>query len=412
MIDGTMTTGTVRQVYLDHAATSPLSASVQGAMRAAEEQAFGNPNSGHWAGANADRVLEAARAVVASRANWSGHVVFTSGATEANAIGILGLLRAAPRKRVFASAIEHDSVFAALELAGLLGATSGQVEVDHEGVVRVDHLAGLVDHHPAVVAVMHANNEVGTLQPISEIADVVHQAGGLLHVDAVQSYGKVGLSELAFADTIALSAHKLGGPKGVGALLVRRDMFLDPPLGGGSQEYGLRRGTQNVPGVAGFARAALESDPARVGPELEARSALLRARLVETVPEVRWTGHPDRRTPHIVSCIIPGVAGDVLAQSLSALGVAISVGSACHAGSGKPSHVLQAMGASTVEAACAVRMSVGRSTSDEDIEYATDVISECVRRLRAILLSSRDGTRSSVPKKNRQRVAVKAGGKA
>ena len=379
-----------RLVYLDHAATSPLSAKSQSAMRAAEEQAFGNPNSGHWAGATAERVLDAARETLGRRAGFAGRVILTSGATEANAIGILGLLRHAALKQVLASAIEHDSVFAALDLASALGAKTDRIGVDHQGVVSIDHLRELMGDRPSVVAVMHANNEVGTLQPIREIAEVVHATGGVLHVDAAQSYGKVDLSDLGSADTIGVSAHKLGGPKGVGALLVREGVFLDPPLGGGSQEYGLRRGTQNVPGIAGFARAAAESDPLKVGPELEARATALRSGLVETIPEIRWTGDPVKRAPHIVSCVIPGVAGDVLAQSVSALGVAISVGSACHASSGEPSHVLRAMGAATVEAACAVRLSVGLSTSDEDIAYAIEVISECVRRLRSILLAGRE----------------------
>src|ERR1039458_3636449 len=287
-----------RRVYLDHAATSPLSAKSQSAMRAAEEQAFGNPNSGHWAGAAAERVLDAAREPLGLRAGFSGRVVLTSGATEANAIGILGLLRHAALKRVLASAIEHDSVFAALELASAFGATTDHIGVDHQGMVRVDHLRELMGERPSVVAGMHANNEPGTLQPIREIAELVHGTGGMLHVDAAQSYGKVDLSELKSADTIALSAHKLGGPKGVGALLVRDGVFLDPPLGGGSQEYGLRRGTQNVPGIVGFARAAAESDPRKVGPELEARATALRSGLVESIPEIRWTGDPEIGRAH------------------------------------------------------------------------------------------------------------------
>ena len=391
-----------RRVYLDFAATSPLSSGAQEAMRAAEEQAYGNASSVHWAGITANNVLEAARQTVARRAGFGERVVFTSGATESNWLAMSGLLAISPSKRVVTSAIEHDSVLAARDYLRSTGAEAVAVGVDHLGRVRLEQLAELLDDRPAVVAIMHANNEVGTLQPIRDIADVVHQTGGSLHVDAVQSFGKVPLDDLTYADTVGVSAHKIGGPKGVGALLVRDGVVLDPPLSGG-QEFGLRRGTQNVPGIAGFARAAAESDPHTVGPALWSRALALRTGLADGVPEIRWTGDLADRTPHIVSCIIPGVGGDVLAQSVDALGVAVSVGSACTAGAVQPSHVLVAMGASTIEAACAVRLSVGLATTDADIEYAVWAIGETVRRLRTILLHAQQAGRIDPPRRARRR---------
>jgi cysteine desulfurase len=391
-----------RRVYLDFAATSPLSAGAQGAMRAAEEQAFGNASSSHWAGATAKRVLDAARQTVARRAGFGDRVVFTSGATESNWLAISGLVATGTAKRLFTSTIEHDSVFAARDYVRSIGAEVAEIGVDHMGRLRLEHLSDLIDNRPAVVAVMHANNEVGTLQAIRDVAEIVHRAGGTLHVDAVQSFGKVPLDELAGADTVAVSAHKIGGPKGVGALLVRGGVVLDPPMSGG-QEYGLRRGTQNVPGIAGFARAAAESSPGTVEPALRARAEALRSGLADAVPEIRWTGDLVNRAPHIVSCIIPGVAGDVLATSVDALGVAVSVGSACNAGAVQPSHVLIAMGASTIEAACAVRLSVGLATTPTDIEYAVWAISETVRKLRAILLNAQHAGSLDLPRRTRRR---------
>jgi len=378
-----------RRVYLDFAATSPLSQGAQGAIRAAEEQAFGNPSSAHWAGAVANRVLEAARVAVLRRAGVGERAVFTSGASESNWLAILGLLGASGAGRLLVSSVEHESVLATAEHVRSIGVETTEIAVDRLGRVELDHLRDLLRSGPAVVAVMHANNEVGTLQPVAEIADLVHGSGGTFHVDAVQSFGKVALGSLADADTIAVSAHKTGGPKGVGALLVHSGVELRPPFGGGSQEYGLRHGTQNVPGIAGFARAAAESDPATVGPLLRGRAESLRSRLARDVPEIRFTGDLESRAPHIVSCIIPGVAGDVLTESLSALGVAASVGSACHADAVETSHVLRAMGASTAEASCALRLSVGAATTAEDIEYGVWAISEAVRRLRLILLKAR-----------------------
>lgn len=374
-------------VYLDFAATSPLSGTVRDAMRAAEEQAFGNASSSHWAGRAASRVLEAARSAVARRAGLGDRVVFTSGATESNWLAILGLLRGCSANRLLVSAIEHDSVLSTRDYVQSLGAETAEIGVDRLGRIRLDHLTELLADRPAVVAVMHANNEVGTLQPVAEIAEMVHHSGGLLHVDAVQSFGKVDLDELIEADTVALSAHKISGPKGTGAVLARSGVELNPPLSG-AQELGLRRGTQNVPAIAGFARAAAESDPKVVGPALRSRALALREALTEAVPGIRWTGDLVDRAPHIVSCVIPGVAGGILAESVDALGVAVSVGSACTAGSGQPSHVLRAMGASSVDAACAVRLSVGLATTDADIAYAVWAIGEAVRRLRAILLTA------------------------
>jgi cysteine desulfurase len=398
-----------RRVYLDFAATSPLSIGAQEAMRAAEAEAFGNASSAHWAGETATRVLEAARLSVRRRAGFGDRIVFTSGATESNWLAILGLLAPVPTKRLITSAIEHDSVYAARDFARSLGTEVAEVGVDHLGRLRLEHLQEIVNRGPAVVVVMHANNEVGTLQPIGEIADIVHRAGGTLHVDAAQSFGKVPLDGLELADTVAVSAHKISGPKGVGAVLVRDLVSLAPPMAGG-QEFGLRRGTQDVPGIAGFARAAAESDPHGVGVALGARAAKLRSGLTDAVPEIRWTGDLTHRAPHIVSCIIPGVAGDVLAASVDALGVAVSVGSACHAGAVRPSHVLMAMGASSTEAACAVRLSVGFATTDDDIAYAVWAVSEVARRLRGILRSAQEAGANTRRKQRPPRSAAPQGG--
>lgn len=398
-----------RRVYLDFAATSPLSSGAQAAMRGAEAEAFGNASSSHWAGRAADRVLEAARDAIRRRAGFGDHVVFTSGATESNWLAILGLLGMPPRARLVTSSIEHDSVYAARDYARALGADVMEVGVDRLGHVRLEELAELMNGGPAVVAIMHANNEVGTLQPIGEIADIVHHASGWLHVDAVQSFAKVALDGLDQADTVAVSAHKIGGPKGIGAVIMRQGISISPPMAGG-QEFGLRRGTQNVPGIAGFARAAAESDPHAVGPALITRANALRAALSSEVPGIEWTGDLTERAPHIVSCIIPGVTGDVLAESVDALGVAVSVGSACHAEAARPSHVLLALGASSTEAACAVRLSVGLATTGDDISYAAWAIGEVAQRFRSILRQAQEAGEKTRPDRNALRNTTQAGG--
>jgi cysteine desulfurase len=379
--------GTQQRVYLDYAATSPMLESVQRAVRAAETGAFGNPSSTHWAGEKAHEVLEAARAAILKRAGVGERVVFTSGASESNLLGLLGAALGTRAKRVAISAVEHESVFAAARVAKLLGLESCEIPVDSLGRVSLEVISQVVRDGPVAVAVMHANNEVGTLQPIAEIAPIVHAAGGVLHVDAVQSFGKLPLDELAEADTIALSAHKLGGPKGVGGLLIRQGVEMVSPFGGGSQEYGLRHGTENVPGIVGFARAAVDNDPVVVGPALRRRGIRLRAELAGQIPDIGWTGDLERRAPHIVSGIVAGVPGDLLVASLSALGVAFSVGSACHSSADGGSHVLKAMGASLDESACAIRLSVGLGTRDEEILYASAVLAEAVYKLRTILQS-------------------------
>lgn len=376
------------EIYLDYAATSPMLSQAQETMRAVEAEAFGNPSSEHWAGAAARDVLEGARAALLARAGIGERLVFTSGATESNLLGLLGTALAAGHERLIVSAIEHPSVSAATRLGGRFGMRTEVVGVDSDGRIRLDELARVLRGRPASVALMHASNEVGTLQPIAAAAELVHRAGGTLHVDAVQSFCKVGLDELAEADTVALAAHKIGGPRGIGALLVG-DVRLESPLGGGTQEGGLRHGTENVAAAAGFASAAVDGDPAVVAPALTERADHLRDEIAREVPDIRWTGDPERRAPHIVSAIVPGVAGEVLVASLDAIGIAASVGSACRARNvdAEGSGVLAAMGATRSESLCAVRFSVGMGTTPGEVERAGALIGEVVHRLREMVLS-------------------------
>lgn len=393
------------QIYLDYAATAPVLEPVQRTMRAVEAAAFGNPSSRHWAGTRAAEVLEGARRAILGRARLDGRLVFTSGASESNLIGLVGAAMAGGHRRILTSAVEHESVHAACRMARNLGIETDQVPVDGEAHVRLDELARCLERGPAAVAIMHANNEVGTLQDVAPIAELVRAGEGTLHVDAAQSFGKVSLEELAGADTVALSAHKLGGPRGIGGLIIAPGGEVVSPLGGGSQEFGLRHGTENIPGIAGFATAAAHTDPEKDGTQLAACADRLRENLAEAVPEIRWTGDLQRRAPHIISCVIPGVPGELLVASLDHLGIAASVGSACHANGLSYSPILSAMGAERAESLCALRLSVGHATTIDEIDYAAAMIAEAVHRLREIVLAGWDSEAQSGEERHLAEVA-------
>ncbi|GAW51841.1 MULTISPECIES: cysteine desulfurase family protein [unclassified Nocardioides] len=375
------------QVYLDHAATSPMLAKVQDVMRAVEGEAFGNASSAHWAGDRALAVLDSARRAVLGRFGGGDRVIFTSGATESNLIGLLGTALGEGFDRIVVSAIEHESVNAAARLAERLGISVERCGVDELGRLDLEELNWRLSGGPAAVGVVHASNEVGTVQPVAQIAELVHARGSRLHLDLAQSFGKVAMTEARAADTWGISGHKIGGPKGIGALIIGSDVRLESPIGGGSQEDGLRHGTHNVAGAAGLACAAVENDPVVIGPELQARADHLRSAIAYDVPDIRWTGDPENRAPHLVSAIVPGVPGEMLVASLDVLGIAASVGSACAARkdpSGKAG-ALRAMGASKADAVCSVRFSVGLDTASSEISSAAPLITETIHRLREVV---------------------------
>ncbi len=337
----------------------------------------GNPSSVHAEGRQARRLLEDARAAIAAAVGARPHdVVFSSGGTEANALALTpGLRRGTGQsvQRLLVSAIEHTSVLA----GGRFPPESiGTIKVTGSGLVDLNHLrASLAAGPPALVSVMLANNETGAVQPISEIADVVHEAGGLLHVDAIQALGKIPIDiKLLKADLLTLSAHKIGGPKGVGAVVLAEDVQgLEPLLRGGGQELGRRAGTENVAGIAAFGAAtraaisALPDDSTRLGALRERLEQGLRQTLGMIV-----FGEAAPRLPNTTLFTVPGLKAETAVIGFDLAGIAVSSGSACSSGKVQPSHVLDAMGFSRDLAQGAVRLSLGWSTSEADIDLALE----------------------------------------
>jgi len=360
------------RVYLDWNATAPLRPEAREAMAAAWDHS-GNPSSVHAEGRQARGLVEQARATIAGAVGaLPRNIVFTSGGTEANALALTPGLRrgsAFPVKRLLVSAIEHVSVLAGgrfpVETVGTVGVTSA-------GLLNLDYLrATLEGGPPALVSVMLANNETGALQPVAEAGEIVHSAGGLLHVDAIQAFGKIPFDiNVMNADLVTLSAHKIGGPKGVGALVLAEGLpGPEALLRGGGQELGRRAGTENVAGIAGFGAAAkaamavLEKDAIRLR-NLQNR---LENGLRQT-PGVMVFAEAVTRLPNTTLFTLPGLKAETAVIGFDLAGIAVSSGSACSSGKVQPSHVLEAMGFGPDLAQGAVRLSLGWSTSDADVD--------------------------------------------
>jgi cysteine desulfurase len=376
------------RVYLDWNATTPLRPQARDAMAVAWDLA-GNPSSVHAEGRQARKLVEDARARVAGAVGaLPRNVVFTSGGTEANALALTpGLRRGSnpPAKRLVVSAIEHASVLAGGRFP------SGAIEtvgVTRSGVVDLDRLrAALSNGPPALVSLMLANNETGALQPVKEASEIVHATGGLLHVDAIQAFGKISFDINAMGvDLVTLSAHKIGGPKGVGAVVLAEGVLgFEPLVRGGGQELGRRAGTENVAGIAGFG-AALQAAMASLGTGTDAiRLESLRNRLengLRDTPEVIIFADGVPRLPNTTLFTVPGLKAETAVIGFDLAGVAVSSGSACSSGKVRPSHVLEAMGFDPELAQGAVRLSLGWSTSEADV----DLCLEAWRKLQGTLL--------------------------
>ena len=343
---------------------------------------FGNPSSAHRWGREARAALEAARERVASTLGAKrSDIVFTSGGTEADNIAILG--RAQAGSTLACSAIEHKAVLAAVKAATHDGATAIIIAVDHHGLIDVPALEQALEQRPAVVAVMWVNNEVGTVQPIEQIAALCAQANVQLHTDAIQAFGRVNVRVLDGISSIALSGHKIGAPKGVGALYVRSGSDVRSRQHGGSQERGIRPGTENVAYAVGFAVAAEMT--AREQKSEAARLSRLRDELQQNlkthITDLIVNGETAPRAPHILNVSLRGIEQDALLVSLDMEGIAVSTASACQSGAAEPSHVLVAMGRGAQDEA-ALRLSLGRTTTKEDIDYVGEKLPMIIERIR------------------------------
>ncbi|KAF0166999.1 MAG: cysteine desulfurase [Rhodocyclaceae bacterium] len=361
-------------IYLDYNATTPVAPEVSAAMRPWIEEQFGNPSSSHIYGQRARKAVAQARESVAALIGAQPEeIVFTGSATEANNLALLGVARAmAPHKRhLIASAVEHPAVMQPALHLREEGWDVTVLPVDEFGRIALDDLRAALRPDTALVSVMHANNEVGTMQPVAGIAALAHANGTLLHTDAAQSAGKVDLDVAALGvDLLTLAGHKFYGPKGIGALYVRRGTAIKPILFGADQEHGLRPGTENVAQIVGAgetARLARSRLPHATRHLATLRDDLHR-RLAEGVPGLLLNGHPDQRLPNTLHVSFPFVSGrDLLAATRD---VAASVGSACHSDADAVSGVLAAMGCSASRARGAVRLSVGNPTTGKDIDAA------------------------------------------
>ena len=385
--------------YLDHAATTPMLAevidAVSATMRASSTGVVGNPSSVHTSGRQARRTVEESRERLAAALDARpSEVIFTGGGTEADNLAVKGIYaarRAADeaRRRVLVSAVEHHAVLDSAEyLAAHSGAELVLLPVDSDGVVRPETLAAALAEDPAgaaLVSVMWANNEVGSIQPIAELVEIAHAHGVPFHTDAVQAVGTLGVSFAGSGvDAMTVTGHKIGGPVGVGALLLGRGVDCVPVLHGGGQERDVRSGTLDTPGAVGFALAAELAVRGRT--ELAARLTRLREELIagvrQAVPDVILNGHPVHRLPGNAHLSFPGCEGDSLLMLLDAKGIECSTGSACSAGVAQPSHVLLAMGADEARARGGLRLSLGHSSTEADVRTVVEAIGPVVERAR------------------------------
>ncbi len=385
----------MKKIYLDHAATTPTDPAVLEAMIPWFRDRFGNPSSPHTFGREGRAAVETAREKVAALLGAGPmEVVFTSGGTESDTMALWGVARALRDRgnHIVVSSVEHHAVLEPCrELAGE-GFEITQLPVDANGMVDPDDAARALTHRTILVSVMHANNEIGTIQPVAEIARLAHAKGIYVHTDAVQTFGHVPFTvDEIEADLLSLSAHKLYGPKGVGALFIRKGIRIAPLLRGGGQERGRRASTENVPGIVGLGRAAEVAHENMAGEAAEL--ARLRERLIggirERIEGLRFNGHPERRLPGNVSVSFEGVEAEPLLLTLDLMGIACSGGSACSSTSVEVSHVLSAIGLEAGMARGTIRFSLGRETTEEEIDRVLQVLPPVVKRLRA---AGRKGT--------------------
>jgi cysteine desulfurase len=379
------------RVYFDYNATTPLSAEAAESVVRATRDLFGNASSVHHFGQQAKAALDDTRSAVAALLNADpSEIVFTSGGTESDNFAIRGAaeaLETTGRRHLVASAIEHEAVLNTLKALARRGWKTTLVQVDETGIVSPDRVREVVTDDTALVSVMHANNEIGTVQPIAEIAAIAHERGALMHTDAVQSTGKIGVDVRALGiDLLALSAHKFNGPKGAGALWVKRGTRLLPLVTGGKHERNRRAGTENVPAVAGLgvasrqAMAKMASEAARVG----ALRDRLEDGILRQVPGTTVNGARGTRIPNTTNISFDHVEAESLLIALDLEGVAVSTGSACSSGTLEPSHVLRAMGFPAHRTQNSLRFSLGLFSTGEEVDRVVALLPGLVEKLRRL----------------------------
>lgn len=377
---------TNKHIYLDHAATTPLDPAVFEAMRPWLTEKFGNPSAVYTDGRKAEAGIEAAREQIAAVLNADpGEIVFTSGGSEADNWVLVGtaFTKWAAGRHIITTAIEHPAVLNTCSYLEKCGADVTYLPVDLYGCVSPEDLEKAIRPDTILVSVMTANNEIGTIEPIAELCAIAHAHGIWFHTDAVQAFGNIPLDVKALdVDFLSMSAHKIYGPKGVGALYIKNGIAIEPFIHGGEQERGRRASTENTAGIAGFGKAAEMAQAAlrsRSAHEKQLRDMLIAA--LTQLEGVHLTGHPKNRLPGNASFYFDNLRTEALLTALDLAGIEASGGSACTAGSLDPSHVLLAVGVPSDKARNALRLTVGKDTTEEAIQYAVDKITEIAARL-------------------------------
>jgi len=380
-------------IYLDYNASTPVDERVLSTMLPYFSEVYGNPSNGyHWQGRKAARAIESARGAVAGLIGaQASEIIFTSGATESNNLAILGFARASKgrdrhnRTRIVISSVEHKAVIQPAKTLSAEGFEVVFLPVDNRGIVKVEEAEKLIDDRTLMVSIQAANNETGVIHPIPELIDIAHQHGAIFHCDASQAVGKISVDVKAWdVDLLSLSGHKFYGPKGIGALYLKGGQFrstFEPLCFGGNQEKGTRPGTENVPAIVGLGEASrlaqelLEEERQRI----QQLRDMMEERLLEQLPSASVNGAGTKRLPNTINITIPKVPADVLLLNLPE--VMMGTGSACSSGTPSPSHVLLSMGLNSELASATVRISLGRFTSEEEIERAINLIISAVKKL-------------------------------
>ncbi len=376
-------------IYLDHSATTPVAPEVLAAMMTYFGFSYGNPSSIHPLGMKAREAIEQARHLTASMIGADpSEIVFTSGGTEADNLALLGTAYAADNEKnhIITSAIEHPAVLNSCSYLEEKGFSVTYLPVDEKGLVNPDDIKKAITDRTFLVTVMHANNEIGTVEPLAEIGDITKARGIYLHTDAVQTIGKIPVNvDDLHADMLSIAGHKFHGPKGVGALYIRSGTRINPLTFGGHQENGRRAGTENVPGIVGLGKACeiASRDLPYAMVMLKQLRDMLEAIIVQNIPDVKINGDPLCRVPHILSISIPGVAGDAVVREMAGGGIALSAGSACTSESTHISHVLSALGMTAELAKGTIRFSLGKGNNEEELIRATEVLHEVIKDMRS-----------------------------
>jgi cysteine desulfurase len=377
------------RVYFDYNATTPLSGEAADAVNRATRDIFGNASSIHHFGQQAKAAMDDARSAVAALIHAeSSEIVFTSGGTESDNLAIRGAaeaLESTGRHHLIASAIEHEAVLNTFRALARRGWRTTILPVDHTGIVSPDRLREVIDAGTALVSVMHANNEIGTIQPVAALAAIAHEHGALFHTDAVQSAGKIPIDVRALGvDLLSLSAHKFNGPKGAGVLWIKRGTKMQPTVTGGKHERNRRAGTENVPAIAGLGAAAtlaagkMTAEAAR----LSALRERLETGILRDVAGTTVNGALDPRVPNTTNISFDRVEAESLLIALDLDGIAVSTGSACSSGTLEPSHVLKAMGLPSHRTQNSLRFSLGMFSTDEEVDRLIEVLPRLVDKIR------------------------------